>query len=274
MNRKTAPVVLALLSVAGASAWGAEPEAVVVENRSYTTDSRLEVGVLTDLSINNSLTSVENFQLVLTYHLTENWAIDLIGGYAIGGPTDLQCEAQNPSSGSNCGPNKGTSIFKNVGASPASKSDLPNLWVLSGPNLMAGIKWEPVYGKLSLLTELPVHFKWFLTVDGGAAQFGRTSVDICTQYQNGDCGFNQGAGYYDTLYQQQWSWLASAATGLRFIFLGRASFEAALRDYVWADSYLTNFTGQDSVNGTPKQATLASGLTNSIFADLGFTWTF
>ncbi len=276
MIRKAALGLTAILLAVGAVAEGAEPEQVVVRNRLYTDQSDFELGFIAGLSINNSLTSMTNLQLDVTYHLTEAWALDLLAGYALGGPTDLLCQAQNPSSGSNC-PGKSPSIFHGALGSPAVKNDLPNLWVLSGPNVQAGIRWEPVYGKLSLLTELPVHFKWFFAIDGGAAQFARTSVDMCASYntQSNDCNFNQGNGYYDTLFQQQWSWLGSAATGLRFIFLGRGSIDLAIRDYVWADSYPTGFTGAQFTKSNPLQGvTITTGITNSLFADLGATWTF
>jgi outer membrane beta-barrel protein len=266
-----------------AAATAAEPEAVVVRNRLYSDDGRFEVKLITDLSINNSLTSVDNFQLNLSYHFHEAWAIELIAGWAIGGPTDLQCQAQNPSTAAEC--QQGThSIFQGAVQNSRTYNDLPNLWVMNGFNAQVGVRWEPIYGKLSLLTELPVHFKWFFALDGGAAQFERTSVDFCTSFNAsldsgaGDCNFNTSQGDYQTLMQTQWSWLASAATGLRFVIYSGLSLETALRDYVWADSYPITFSasqfGSNGSNTLPAGIKTTSGVSNTLFADLGLSWTF
>lgn len=283
MIRKVALSLVSVIAVgvvaASAVATAAEPEDVVVKNRLYSDDGRFEVKLITDLSINNSLTSIDNFQLNLSYHFHEAWAIELIAGYAIGGPTSLQCQAQNPSTAAEC--QQGTSsIFQGAQTNNKGYSDLPNLWVLNGFNAQIGLRWEPIYGKLSLLTELPVHFKWFFALDGGAAQFQRTSVDFCTSFNPnadnglGDCNFNSAQGDYQTLIQNDWSWLASAATGLRFIVIGGLSIETALRDYVWADSYPISFTAADFGAKLPAGVKVTTGISNNLFADLGLSWTF
>lgn len=290
MIRKVALSLVSVIVVGvAAAATAAEPEAVVVKNRLYSDDGRFEIKLVTDLSLNNSLTSVDNFQLSLSYHFHEAWAIELLLGYAFGGPTSLQCQAQNPSTASTC--QGGThSIFAGAQTNARAYQDLPNLWVLNGFNAQIGVRWEPIYGKLSLLTEVPVHFKWFFSIDGGAAQFQRTSVDFCTSFNPnastastgtgaaGDCNFNTSQGDYDTLTQSQWSWLASAATGLRFIIYSGLSVEAALRDYVWADSYPVTFTasqfGTTGANVLPPGIQTTSGLTNALFGDVGLSWTF
>ncbi|MHB8418531.1 MAG: outer membrane beta-barrel domain-containing protein [Myxococcales bacterium] len=282
MIRKAA-LSLALVGAA-ASAVAAEPEAVVVRNRLYSDASRFELKAVWDTSLNNSLTSMNNLQLSLSYHVTEAWAVELIGGYAFGGPTSLFCQAENPSNASTC--NQGSnSIFKGAVASGKTyPTDFPNLWVMNGPNAMLGLRWEPVYGKLSLLTELPIHFKWFLSLDGGVADFMRNSLAFCSNYNagagggTGDCNYNVNAGIYQTVTQTQWNWLASAATGLRFIVFSRLSLEAAIRDYLWADSYPVNFSAADFQNASsssyPKNVKIATGFSDNLFADLGVSWTF
>ncbi len=287
--RKAAPRLalvgaLGALAVGGTTARAAEPESVVVRNRLYSDSQKFELKAVWDTSLNNSLTSMNNLQLSLSYHFHEAWAVELLLGYAFGGPTDLFCQAQNPSTAAQC--QNGThSIFNGaVANSKTYQTDFPNLWMLNGPNAMLGLRWEPVYGKLSLLTELPIHFKWFLSLDGGAASFTRNSVAFCDSYNagaasgQGDCNFNGSLGIYQTVQQNQWSWLASAATGLRFIVLSRLSLEAAIRDYVWADSYPVNFSATDFSSAKsstfPQNVKVATGVSNNIFADLGVSWTF
>ncbi len=290
MIRKVALSLVSVIVVgAAAAATAAEPEDVVVRNRLYSDDGRFEMKLLADMSVNNSLTSVTNFQLSLSYHVHEAWAIELLAGWALGGPTSLQCQAQNPSTASTC-QGGSHSIFAGAQTNSRVFQDLPNLWVMNGFNAQIGVRWEPIYGKLSLLTELPVHFKWFFAIDGGAAQFQRTSVDFCTSFnpsaatastatgQTGDCNFNTGQGDYQTLIQSQWNWVASAATGLRFIIYSGLSLEAALRDYVWADSYPVSFPAADfgtaGANVLPPGVQIATGFSNTLFADVGLSWTF
>ncbi len=284
MIRKAASSLLAVTLAAGlfgaAVASAAEPEAVVVRNRLYTDSGDIEVGLVGGLSLQNSLTQAINPQIDVAIHFSEAWALDIMVGYAMGGTTDLQCQAQNPGAtalaGKGC---SGThSIFQGAASNPKTMSDLPNLWILNGPNAELGLRWEPIYGKLSLLTELPIHFKWYVQAAGGVAQFGHQSVSFCTSYDasagngNGDCAQNS-AGY-ETLYQTQYSWLASAATGLRFIFLGQGGLTLGLRDYLWSDSYPTSFTASQFGSSLPASVTVAHGLTSSLFADIGLGWTF
>ncbi|HUB06420.1 MAG TPA: outer membrane beta-barrel domain-containing protein [Myxococcales bacterium] len=283
MIRKAA-LSLALVATA-ATAWAAEPEAVVVRNRLYSDAQKLELKVVWDTSLNNSLTSMNNLQLTLSYHFHEAWAVELLLGYAFGGPTDLFCQAENPDNKATCQQGAHSIFAGAVANSKTYQTDFPNLWTLNGPNAMLGVRWEPVYGKLSLLTELPIHFKWFLAVDGGVASFQRNSVAFCNDYNagggtggEGDCNFNTSLGIYDTVQQNQYNWIASAATGLRFIIISRLSLEAAIRDYVWADSYPVNFSAADfsetKSNTFPTSVKIATGLADNLFADLGLSWTF
>ncbi len=259
-------VLLGLLISSGGQA--AEPEAVVVRNRLYSASNRFELQLNYSFGVANTLTATQGPVLDLAYHFHEAWAIDLLVGYMFGGVTDLLGQAQCPSGGSTtCG----TSVFHSI--KPGGFNDFPNLWTLNGLDVQLGVRWEPVYGKLSLFTAVPVHFKWYVGIDGGAAQFSRTSFDFCAQPLNasGDCPKDSG-GNYETLQENRWSWVASAATGLRFIFARQAALNLGLREYVWGDNYRTGFTA--SQFGQPPPSPTKSGITPSLFADLGLSWTF
>ena len=42
-----------------------------------------------------------------------------------------------------------------------------------------GVRWMPIYGKIGLLAELPVHFQFYLWGGGGAGTFRRESIIYC-----------------------------------------------------------------------------------------------
>ncbi len=309
--RSTGRSILTALALLGPwslsrPALAAEAEATVVKNRIYADDGRFDLQLNYSFGVANTMTATQGIVLTAAYHLTEAFAIEVLAGYFFGGATDLagqtQCPGAPSSGGSaNCvdatgkpfvvnGQAVGPSIFS--GATGKTFSDVPNLWTLNGLNLQAGLRWEPVYGKLSLLTAFPVHFKWFLALDGGVAQFSRNSLNFCTNYNaalngmTGDCAINEtgnqvynpqtgsGSSTYSTLQESQWSWVASAATGFRFVFLRQGTINLGLREYVWGDSYRVNFTASQFSKTPASSIQTSGGLTASLFADLGLGWTF
>jgi len=256
----------------------AEPEQAAVRNRYYKSDSRFEVTLMSGISLANTLTSMFTPALNIAYHIDEVWAIQLIAGYAIGGVTSLQAGAQNPVS--TAGGGKTTSVFQNAYTQNRQYNDLANLWTMNGFNAQLGARWEPVYGKLSLLTTLPIHFKWYLDANVGISQFTRNSLYYCTAYDvtADNCKLtdpNDPTGTYQTVQGNRWSWVASIGTGMRFIFLEKASLLVGLRQYLWADTYQTGFTGHDFVNKPDGNGgTTQHGITPTLFIDLGLSWTF
>ncbi len=260
------------------SAASAEPEQVAVRNRYYKDDSRLELTFQTGFSVANTLTQMFTPALNLAYHIDEVWAVELIVGYAVGGVTSLQAGAQAPTATTGS-PTPAKSVFYQAGP-PTNRpyNDLPGLWTMNGFNAQLGARWEPVYGKLSLLTALPIHFKWYLDMDGGISHFTRNSLYYCSNYDQSiqDCVKNtDGSGTYQTVQGDHWGWIASIGTGMRFIFLEKAALLIGVREYFWYDTYQINFTGDDFINkpnGTG--GTTQSGITPSLFVDIGLSWTF
>ena len=264
-------------------AFAAEPEQAAVRNRYYKDDGRFEIMFMSGISLANTLTSMYTPALNLAYHFDEVWAIELIAGYAAGGVTSLQAGAQNPTSGG-----KSTSVFQNSYTQGRQYNDLANLWTMSGFNAQLGARWEPVYGKLSLLTAAPIHFKWYLDADVGISQFSRNSLYYCQDYNitADNCvstdPANASTSTYKTVQGSRWSWVASIGSGMRFIFLQKASLLIGLREYLWYDTYLTGFNGKQFVppynNGTcPAGSTTCAtqhGITPTLFVDLGLSWTF
>jgi outer membrane beta-barrel protein len=256
----------------------AEPEQAAVRNRYYKDDAKLEVMLMTGISLANTLTSMYTPAVNIAYHFDEVWAIEAIIGYAAGGVTSLQAGAQNPVSAAGSG--KTTSVFQNAYTQNRQYNDLANLWTMDGFNAQLGARWEPVYGKLSLLTTIPIHFKWYLDADVGISQFTRNSLYYCHNYSTSadNCVLtdsNNPTGTYQTVQGSRWSWVGSIGTGMRFIFLQKASLLIGLREYLWNDMYQTGFSGQDFVNKpNGNGGTTQHGITPTLFVDLGLSWTF
>ena len=55
--------------------------------------------------------------------------------------------------------------------------DLADAWEMRG-NLVGGLRWAPIYGKISLLAELPVHFQAYVSAGAGAG--ASTASRSCT----------------------------------------------------------------------------------------------
>ncbi|HEY3447684.1 MAG TPA: outer membrane beta-barrel domain-containing protein, partial [Myxococcales bacterium] len=70
-------------------AQAAEPEKVVVRNRKYSSDGKFEASVNVGLSLATYLTDHTNLNASVAYNLTENWAIELGGGYALSRHTSV-----------------------------------------------------------------------------------------------------------------------------------------------------------------------------------------
>ena len=87
----------------------------------------------------------------------------------------------------------------------------------------------PIYGKLNLASELPIHFQAFLLGGAGAARIHRESVNLCAQPGTGACDSFQQS---DALAP-----VALAGAGLRFYFSRRFSLRTEVRSYLFRSSY-------------------------------------
>jgi outer membrane beta-barrel protein len=253
---------LVLVSLVSASAAFAQEslEKVVVRNRLYTPGGHFEAGVGVGFTLVNELVDHTNFTLNLAYNLSEAFAIEVRGGYAYSHHTSLADQIStdllaNPAHAGSVG-------FPNV------VDDMSNLWEMK-LNVLGGLRWSPIYGKISLLAELPVHFQSYLWLGGGSGQFYRQSVVNCQQLSGTTCGA------WET--ENRWTWIASAAFGLRF-FLGGItghSVNLEVRNFIWPDFYLVNIDRSIAGQGSPSGVPAASpGVTNLLLLDLGYSYVF
>ena len=114
-------------------------ERVVVRNRLYRVAGRFEISPTIGFSLVDRLTSHINLTLGLGYHFSDSWALELRAGYAFSGHTSLADQVA------------ADFLQKNI----QLVDDLSSLWEMKGSAVL-GVRWSPIYGKISLLAEVPV----------------------------------------------------------------------------------------------------------------------
>lgn len=263
--------VLALVAPPAARAADADEskvEKIVVRNRLHTVKGKFEVSPGVGFTLTNKLTEHTNFELGLGYNLFETFAIELRGGYALGGLTSVSEQVQteiyadSPVSG-------GTAVPKN-----ATPNDFADLWQLQWQALVLP-RWQPIYGKLNLATEVPIHFQVFLTAGGGYVGLHRESIVYC---QNG--GTARGAECAEYLQEDRQDIAFGAGGGLRFWAYEDIQLKIELFDLAFFDEYREQVSRaeaeKEAPGAEPAQGTLAGnpGLTNLIFLNIGATFLF
>lgn len=239
-------------------------EKISVRNRLYTLGGRLELSGHVSFMILNQLTDHINLNIGVGYNIADTLAVELRGGYAISRHTGLARQVSEQL------------LQRNPTNEVRVTDDLANLWEMNA-NGIVGIRWQPIYGKLSLLAELPVHFQWYLWAGAGGGTFKRESVVYCTGGVNrgtGECG----NGY---LRETKVGAVGSAAMGLRFFTHQKGGITLEVRNYLYPDSYLTQIDRtvaerQGDPNAPPTTGTPAQspGMTALWMFDIGYTFIF
>ncbi len=239
-------------------------ERVVVRNRKHTTWQKFEVTPTVGFSLTNRMVSHMNFQLGLAYNFSETWALELRPGFAMGSLTDVGEQArdatykeQNP-----WGP----------GFDSENVADYQDMWAVEWQAL-AMPRWTPIYGKLNLVTELPIHFQAYLTAGGGAVGLKRESVVYCQNgiaTENGSDRPGSCAAYLD---ESKATWAAAVGGGMRFFLSDLVLLRLELFDLVHPDEYRVDFRRRDAERegpGTdPKAGKVETGLTNLLMFNVG-----
>ena len=229
-------------------------ERVVVRNRKYTTWQKFEVTPTIGFSLTNRLTNNVNFQLGLAYNLSENWAIEARPGF-------------NTTSLSGIGETARDQIYaRGGGEAQSATDDFPDMWGMQWQALLMP-RWTPIYGKLNLVTELPIHFQAYLTAGGGAVGLARESITYC---QNGGAQLGECAQYLE---EEKTTWLAAAGGGMRFFVSEMFTLRFELLDYIHPDEHRTgillNAARDEAVGSDPQQGTVESGLTHVLMFNIG-----
>lgn len=265
-------LLVALAIPAGALA--AEPEKVVVRNRLYGSDGKFEASVGAGFTLVDYLTSHTNLQAGLTYNLTEQFALELGGGYALSSRTGVADKAAQ------------TMVEK----LPSAKvNDFEDLWRMSW-NATGAVRWSPIYGKINIAAELPVHFQGYLLAGAGVGGMTRDSLVYCIgaapSRPAATCLVDGGGTPNLTpLHDAATKPLFVGGAGMRFFLNQSFGLRLEVRDVAFRDSYRVNIDrkvaeadlgavdGGDAVAKTGDKAA-SPGFTHLVFVQVGATFSF
>ena len=242
---RTASLVLSLLVAAPAFAQAQDDvlvEKVVVRNRLFNVEKRWEVGATLGFSLLSRLTEHYTFDATLAYNLFDWLAFELMGGYAYSRHTSLARDVADQ-----WATNTATTA-----------NDLSDLWEMTA-NGLVGVRWQPLYGKIGIFAEYPIHFQFYVWLGGGVALFKRESVVICNQRAGATCSSaddptdaNGNVLATDVFFQEtKVSGLLSLALGMRFfipVVGNNHSIRVEIRDYSYLDSYLIKVNRMFAMN--------------------------
>ncbi|MFO0599001.1 MAG: outer membrane beta-barrel domain-containing protein [Myxococcaceae bacterium] len=231
-------------------------EKTAVRNRLFSVEGRFEVGANVGFTLLSRLTEHYNLNASVGWNVKDWFALEARGGYAISRHTSLADQIQQD-------------FFANTTISKAN--DAADLWEMTGHGVV-GFRFQPIYGKLNLVAELPVHFQLYFALDGGVAALKRESMVLCVnKVSNRECG-----AFYT---ENKVSPLVSMALGFRF-FLGSEthhSIRFEVRDWSYLDSFFVNVDRASSSAGNPTAGGMPSpnaGITNLVQIDLGYAFIF
>lgn len=142
------------------------PSREVVQERLYVFDGRFDLSLMGGVAMNPKLIDHYAFLLRPAYHLTDAWSLELVGGFV------LAQERQNLTNRAREG------IRVTIFDSGDEKNEFADMgkmqWVAQ-----AAVRWSPVYGKLNLAAEVPIHFGAYASAGGGVMGIHRESLADC-----------------------------------------------------------------------------------------------
>ena len=264
------PLALALLGTVARAEDASLVEKAAVRNRLFVVSGRWEVGVHAGLPIVSGLTDTFNFNLSVAYNPLEWLGVEVRGGYALSFNNSVARDAA-------------VYFFqKNL----EIVDELPGAWRM-GANVVVGARFQPIYGKVNVASDLPVHFQVYLWAGGGGAWLSRTSPTLCLwpSAANSDpkaCVITdeRGSRVQWSSYFNQGPKLApvvSLALGFRLLFAQRHSVVLEARSWSYPDAY---FEGVSRANVTPDDPTSGGhrvanpGFIHLGQVDLGYVFAF
>jgi outer membrane beta-barrel protein len=260
--------VLQLPGPARAQEAAAEPVPApdpAVASRLYPSAGRFEVGVHGGLNLLSLLTDAYTLGLSVAYAPAEWGAVELRVGHAFSSNSSLARDAAR----------------RQYELSAPRLTELRDTWRL-GPHALAGFRFQPLYGKVSLLAEVPVHFQLYAWAGAGAVLLDRTSPSLCLYPQEGgvDPGrcVQGGVVRWDQyLSEARVSPLVSLALGLRLYLARHHALSLEVRSWHYLDRYYQDVARAQVSPTTPTGGgALATdaGLTSLAQLELGYAFVF
>lgn len=247
---------LALPALASAETEG-KVEKVVVRNRIHHSQGQWEVNPGIGFSLSNQMTEHTNFELGLAYNLWESFALELRGGYALAGLSSVAKQVQQQYVGAIQQPTDENSEQK--------YTDFADSWQLQWQAMVLP-RWQPIYGKLNLVTELPVHFQGYLTAGGGLVGLHRQSAI-----------YRQGAQFLE---EDRQSPAFAGGGGMRFWMSDWAVLKIELLDIAFPDQFREGISRYQASLETPGadpqvgKEVASPGLTSLLFLNIGTSFQF
>lgn len=254
-------LVLLLLSISSAPALAEDSlvEKAAVRNRLYPSQGHLEVSGVAGMLVMPQLVRTVNLNLGLAYSFTETFAVELRGGYALSGLTGLARSVRDNLMRRDPNSNQDAVV-----------DDLTGLWQLKA-NAALGLRWAPIYGKVNLVADLPVHFNFYLWAGPGFATLERESIVYCERASGSGSGRTCEAPRRDRANRL----MGSVAVGMRFFTHPGGALRVELRDTFFADSFLLDVDRRLAEQGAQTGVPAASpGLIHAVMADVGYTFIF
>jgi outer membrane beta-barrel protein len=233
-------------------------ETTAVRHRLYDMKGTLEIAPFVGTQIFQRLTSHQMLGVGIAYDFGDSFALEVRAAWGLTGHTGLAEQVQqeliqrDPSQGD-----------------LALVDEMSDLWELRGTAL-AGIRWAPIYGKIALFAETPLHFQTYLWAGGGVGVLHRESLVYCREIRSrvqGTCG--------DALQEDRGAPVVSAALGFRFFAGSAGSALLEVRSYVFKDRFRVNVDRTVAeAGGTTGTASDSPGLTQVLMVDLGWSFGF
>lgn len=257
MTRKLALLMLLLAAPPGAALAEDEViERVVVRNRLYDPAGRLELE--------------PSVGFMLLTRLTDHWTLS--GDAAFNVLTTLALEARASVAWS-----RQTGLAHRIAQQFLQRDpalgieladDLSDAWQMRA-SAVGGLRWAPIYGKISLLAEMPVHFQAYLSAGLGMGSFHRQSLVYCRSLlsrDDGTCG--------EWMTEDKLAGVGTGALGIRFFSSQQGSLRVEVRDHVFQDSYLVNIDRTLAEAGGDTGEPARAGYTHLVMLDVGYAFTF
>jgi outer membrane beta-barrel protein len=229
-------------------------ERASVRNRLYAVARRFEIGAHVGVGLLPRLTEHFNFTASGAYNIVEWLAVEVRAGYAYSRPTLLAEDLQ----------------ARFLRSSATQATDLTDNWALKANGLVA-FRFQPIYGKMNLLSELPIHFQFSLSLGAGVGFLEQQSIVLCPNRQGNGCSA--------FLKSTRVAPVFGGAFGFRFWIPGlgdRHSLRLEVRDVSFVDSYIEGATRAEvNVDNPTGNGTLKTGgLTNVVQLDIGYAFIF
>ncbi len=255
-----------------AASFAAEPEQVVVRNRQYVTDGTFEASLNVGMAIATFLTEHTTFTGGIAYNLSEEFALELGGGFALGSHSDVADSIAE----------KNASDASRLTTLPEI-NDFEDLWQMTW-SATGLVRWSPFYGKVNIAGELPVHFKFYLVAGGGVSGLERDSIIYClgNPAAGRNCVADGGGNNQTAMHQEEVKPIGIGGLGLRLFVAKDVAVNLEFRDTFFQDSYRIKAAAKDVWNdasapsGNPKAGVEAGspGLSHIATIQLGATYTF